>query len=237
VHQWLTLCEASHQVLGYRVEKFPPWAGTFQLVGGCHTYRCRITPVILAIWEAEIQSIKVWVQPERIVWDPSLYKITRTKRTEGVTQVLKYLLCKLKVLSSNLESHQKEKKRKVPILEEPGLLMEKQERYLLGPQGAGWVGFFRNVTPWLEKSCQQAQGREPPAPTWSWLKQSSVGRGRGLNGQWVREQLWSGKTQALESVPPLWALCAVSHIHACDSSDTDIIALPLGECLLGVMSN
>jgi hypothetical protein len=70
--------------------KFRPPAGCWWL-----------TPVILATWKAKIWRNEIQDQTEQIVWETFISKITRAKCPGGVAQVIKYLLCKHKVLSSD----------------------------------------------------------------------------------------------------------------------------------------
>jgi hypothetical protein len=63
-----------------------------------------LMPINLATWEAEIRRIAVWGQAGQIVLErPSTphSKITTTKWTGDVAQVVEHLLCKCKALNSN----------------------------------------------------------------------------------------------------------------------------------------
>jgi hypothetical protein len=68
-----------------------------------------LTPIILAIWEAEIRRIKVQGQANSSQ-DP-ISKITRAKWTGSVAQVVERLLCKCKNPKLRLPSHKKKKKK------------------------------------------------------------------------------------------------------------------------------
>jgi hypothetical protein len=71
-----------------------------------------LTPIILAIWEAEIRRIKVQGQANSSQ-DP-ISKITRAKWTGSVAQVVERLLCKCKNPKLRLPSHKKKKKVSSP---------------------------------------------------------------------------------------------------------------------------
>jgi hypothetical protein len=66
-------------------------------------------PVILAPGEADIGRIVVQSQPGQIICETPISKITRGKWTVGVAQVVEYLLCKCKALSSNTSPKDREK--------------------------------------------------------------------------------------------------------------------------------
>jgi hypothetical protein len=55
--------------------------------------------VILATWEAEIRRIVVQGQPEKIVCETPISKITRAKWTGGLAQAVEHLLYKCETLS------------------------------------------------------------------------------------------------------------------------------------------
>jgi hypothetical protein len=55
----------------------------------------------LSYWEAEIRRITVQNQPWQIVLKILISKLTRTKWTGIVPQVVKTLFCKLKALNSD----------------------------------------------------------------------------------------------------------------------------------------
>jgi hypothetical protein len=67
--------------------------------------------VILATWEAEIRRIEIWGQPRQIVWGSHLQNI-HSKWIWGVAQVVEYLLCKYKALSSNTNATHTQKSEK-----------------------------------------------------------------------------------------------------------------------------
>jgi hypothetical protein len=71
-------------------------------------------PVILSTWKAEIKRIAVQGHPGKQFVRP-ISKITREKWTGGVIQVVKCLLCKCEVLSSNPSPTKMKKKRKTEI--------------------------------------------------------------------------------------------------------------------------
>jgi hypothetical protein len=60
------------------------------ILAGCQW----LTPIILATREAEIKTIKAQGQPRQTVCKTPISKITRTKRTGGVAQVVECLLSK-----------------------------------------------------------------------------------------------------------------------------------------------
>jgi hypothetical protein len=69
-------------------------------------------PVILATWEAEIKRNLVPGQPRQIVLETPISKITRAKWTGSVAQVVEWLLCKCKSLSSNPSPTRKRERQK-----------------------------------------------------------------------------------------------------------------------------
>jgi hypothetical protein len=70
------------------------------------------TPVILAIWEVGIRRITVRGQPGQKVCKILISKITRTKWTGDVAQVIVWLIYKHEALSSNLSDIKKINKNK-----------------------------------------------------------------------------------------------------------------------------
>jgi hypothetical protein len=68
-------------------------------------------PIIQATWETEIERITVPGQHRQIVRETPISKITRTKWTGGVVQVVEHLLCKHEALSSNSSPQNKKEIR------------------------------------------------------------------------------------------------------------------------------
>jgi hypothetical protein len=95
---------------------------------------CWFTTVILATWEAEIQRLVVRGQPRQRVWETPISKVTRTKWTGGMAQVVKCLLCKcetrMKPWVETPVTPKKKKKKQFPGLR-PLLLSMSRNPYLL----------------------------------------------------------------------------------------------------------
>jgi hypothetical protein len=73
----------------------------------------RLTPIILATWEAEIKKITIHSQPGQIVHETLSQKnLTHKKNRAGrVVQVVKCLLRKYEALSSNPSNAERGKKK------------------------------------------------------------------------------------------------------------------------------
>jgi hypothetical protein len=70
----------------------------------------QLTPIILATWEAEIWRVAVQRPAQANSSGDSISKMTRAEWTGGVAQVVEYLLCTYKALSSNSSPTKKKKK-------------------------------------------------------------------------------------------------------------------------------
>jgi hypothetical protein len=68
--------------------------------------------------EAEIRSITVQGQPGQTIHKTSISKITSTKWTGGMAEVIEHLLCNHEALSSNPSTTKKKQKKE----EEKGLI-------------------------------------------------------------------------------------------------------------------
>jgi hypothetical protein len=71
--------------------------------------KCRLTPAIPATWEIEIGRIVVRGQPQKIVLETPISKITKAKWTGAGDQVVERLICKHEVPSSNPSADKKKK--------------------------------------------------------------------------------------------------------------------------------